>query len=99
MNFPLRKHAAPIRLHEIYQPVPAHTYLSKRPAKSTSIDNNMVDANGSKIFFPNSLKRMSPGNRPTPSFSSHGNAAEKMTNTMKMVRNQRNMSCFPEKLL
>lgn len=68
---------------------------SRRPIRNPTVDNNTVDANGRKIFLPNNVKRTSPGKRPTPSFSSQGNAAENTTSVRKIVSVQRIKSYFP----
>jgi hypothetical protein len=69
-------------------------YFNKRPPKKMSVDSNIVDAKGRKMVFPNSVNRKSPGKRPIPSFSSHGNAAQKMTSARKIVKVQRIMLCL-----
>jgi hypothetical protein len=73
---------------------PIKPIYNKRPPRKISVDSNIVDAKGRKTVFPNSVNRISPGKRPIPNFSSHGNAAEKMTSARKIVRVQRIMHCL-----
>lgn len=54
----------------------------------------MVEANGKQNECPKSLNRMSPGNRPIPSFSNHGNNAEKTISPIKMANTHR-IICIP----
>jgi hypothetical protein len=92
MHF-LSKLREPLETGSLMPACCAH-YFNKRPPKKIKVDSNIVDANGKKMVFPNSVNRMSPGKRPTPNFSSQGSAAEKMTRAIKIVRVQRIMHCL-----
>lgn len=46
------------------------------------------------MVLPNKVKRTSPGNLPTPNFSSHGSTEENTITAIKMVITQRIMRCF-----
>jgi hypothetical protein len=70
-------------------------FYSNRATRKKTQDNKTVDANGSEKTLPNNLKRTSPGKRPTPSFSSHGNNAEKTIKPTNITNTQRIMPTLP----
>jgi hypothetical protein len=70
----------------------------RRATRKTTVDSRIVEANGRKKVLPNSVKRISPGKRPIPSFSSQGSAVEKTMSAMKMARVQRIMRDFLQSL-
>jgi len=52
--------------------------------------SSKVDANGNRIFHPKILKFKSPGSRPKPIRSSHGNSEDSSISAMKMTKSHRN---------
>jgi hypothetical protein len=60
-----------------------------RATRRTISEIKIVEANGKEKMRPNSLKRTSPGKRPMPNFSSHGNKAEKIINAKNITSTQR----------
>jgi hypothetical protein len=64
-------------------------FYKNRPSKKATVDNKIVEANGSEKWRPNNVKRTSPGKRPTPNFSSQGSNWEKITSARKITNTQR----------
>jgi len=70
-------------------------YLQRnRAMRKMTSDSKMVDANGKKKVLPKMLNLRSPGNRPTPNFSSQGNRELNITKARKIVKSQRNIGRF-----
>jgi len=65
-----------------------------RAIRKITSDSKMVDANGKKKVLPKILNLRSPGNRPTPNFSSQGSMELNITKARKIVKSQRNIGRF-----
>lgn len=67
----------------------APCYRSNLAARNITTVKSTVDANGRNMLRPNRLKRISPGKRPRPSFSSHGKKADSTISATNIVNTQR----------